>query len=139
MKTALKFNFVWSIIMAICIGIWSIGPLFTYGVDYAKLVFFSLSIAYILISEQALTLKRWAAIIVIITVLLLLIRWLPMVAVNFYMFFTGAELYLDSPGTILVVIPLALLFVFPSLVFFCWFCIKYKQIIVILKGELENA
>jgi len=139
MKIALKFNFAWAITIAVFIGIWSITPLFTYGIDYGRLVFFIFSIAYVFISEQALYFTRWAVIIVILTALLLLLRWLPMVVVNFYMFFTGAELYLDSPGTILVVIPLTLLFAFPSLLLFCWFCIKYKQTIVILKGGATNA
>jgi hypothetical protein len=121
------------------IGIWAIGPIFTYGVDSARLIIFLISVAYIYVAYQAISYKRWAVIIVTISILLLLIRWLPMVLVNFYMFFTGAELYLDSPATILVVIPLALLFALPSLLLFCWFCIKYKKYVEILKGKSVNA
>ena len=88
-----------------------------------------LSVGYSVVAIQALRHKRWAIIISIIVAFLLMIRWLPMVIMNGWMFITGDELYLDSPATIFIVLIYTVLFAIPSTVLSVIYTFKYKTIL----------
>lgn len=74
---------------------------------------------YVYVAALAVRGERWAIILSVIAAILTFVRWTPMVIVNVVAFVLGHELYRDSPGTIIVVIPLAIMFMLPS-IFFCW-------------------
>jgi hypothetical protein len=59
--------------------------------------------------------KRWAWWACCVPSILVLLLIAPTVLFNFYLFIIGDDLYLDSPGTILVVAVITILFVFPAL------------------------
>ena len=82
--------------------------------NHPRAILFSLGLAYAVISFYALKGKRWATFVSILVALTLMIRWLPMVTVNAWMFFTDHALYNDSPATIFVVMIYAIIFAIPS-------------------------
>lgn len=128
MKSALKFNRLWAVVLMVLHGIWSFGT-------FPRVYIFFASIIYGIISIRAYKLERWAIAAVLIFVTICMLKWLPMVAINFYMFYAGSELYRDSPATILVVGVYAFLFAAPSSILFLWFVCCYKALISILVGE----
>jgi len=58
--------------------------------------------------------KSWAIGVSVVMALLLMVRWLPVVSMNTWMFVTGQELYRDPPATTLVVISYAIVFAIPA-------------------------
>ena len=99
-------------------------------------ILLTLGVAYVGISFFALAGKRWAIVTSTIVAILLMIRWLPMVAINTWMFISGHELYRDSPATILVVLSYAVVFAIPSTILCCLYLAQRKQIWKILRyGE----
>jgi hypothetical protein len=109
-RTVLFFNLAWSVLMLL-------GFLFLVvrtGYDKYRGVLLLVSSLFVIVSIFALMQKRWAIIISMIVAVLLFIRWTPMVEINFYMFFSGHELYQDSPATIFIVFDYFILFALPS-------------------------
>lgn len=98
-----------------------------------RAVLLVICLVYIAISLFALAGKRWAIVMCIMVALLLTIRWVPMVAINAWMFATGHELYRDSPATILVVLSYAIVFAIPSLILCVLYFFQRKHIWKILK------
>lgn len=73
-----------------------------------------LVVGYVVIAVFTLLGKRWAWGISVIVAFSLMIRWLPMVLINAWMFISGHELYQDSPATIFIVLLYAVLFAIPA-------------------------
>lgn len=80
----------------------------------SRAVLLAIAFGYTFISFYTLAGRRWAIVVSIIAAILLMVRWLPMVAVNIWMFITGHPLYQDSPGTIFIVAIYAVIFAIPS-------------------------
>ncbi len=82
---------------------------------------------------------RWAWIISIafLAVYWVLRGWMAWAnfVVNFYMFFTGHELYRDSPLTITVVVTYALFGIFPATCLLILGMISSRHILTILRGR----
>jgi hypothetical protein len=79
-------------------------------------MFFAAGTAYAVISVTEFQGKRWARQLSLIPPVLSLLFLGPGVIYNFYAFLTNDPLYLDSPGTILVVGITAIIFLVPALV-----------------------
>ncbi len=74
----------------------------------------ALACIYLIVSLLAMFHMRWAVGTCVLVAFVLMIRWLPMVSVNIWMFFSGHELYQDSPATILIVLIYAIVFAVPA-------------------------
>ena len=120
--------------MAFVIGFWAVGYFVQNGLNGSRLIVLSLSLAYIYVAFAGVDRKRWAVFFILLVSLLIFIRWVPMVTLNFYMFLDGHELYLDSPGTILVVIPLAVIFAFPSLIMIIAIALNFRKLILFFRN-----
>lgn len=77
--------------------------------------------------------SRLALLLVLVFTLLFLLRWLPMVAVNVWMFSTDHPLYLDSPGTIMIVAVYAVLFAIPALIFSIAYLLQWRSLLAALR------
>jgi hypothetical protein len=134
MKTTMIINFLWSLIMV---------SAFAYLVHgrYSdpRAILLTLGVAYAVISFFALVGRRWAIGIPVIIAILLMIRWLPMVGINTWMFMSGHELYQDSPATILVVLSYAVVFAIPSTILCSLYLVQRKQIWGILRNGASIA
>jgi hypothetical protein len=104
-----------------------------------RAILLTLGVAYAVISFFALVGKRWAIGISVIIAILLMIRWLPMVAINTWMFMSGHELYQDSPATILVVLSYGVVFAIPSTILCGLYLVQRKQIWGILRNGASIA
>ena len=129
----LFFNLVWSVFILLAITWLALGAYNT-----ASAIIHLLSVLFVVTNILALKGKRWATIISAIFVVLLFIRWVPMVVINFYMYFTGHELYLDSPATIFIVIIYFIVFALPSSIMLWFFITKRKQLFKSLKNNQTN-
>lgn len=94
---------------------------------------------FVAVAFLALRGKRWALLFSLCVAILLLVRWLPMVVVNFWMFFTDHPLYLDSPATIFVVAVNAMLFAVPALVLVGLFSAQWRQVREALRANVPHA
>lgn len=99
-----------------------------------RAILLTLGVAYTVVSLFALVGKGWAIGISVIIAILLMIRWLPMVAINTWMFMSGHDLYRDSPATILVVFSYAVVFAIPSTILCGLYLVQRKQIWGILRN-----
>jgi len=86
-----------------------------------RAVFLALSVCFVIVAFQAISKNRWAVAISILVASLVMVRWLPMVVVNSWMFISGHELYQNSPATIFIVIINIIIFTAPSTAL----CISY--------------
>jgi hypothetical protein len=66
--------------------------------------------------------------IAVLPPLLFLLWWAPWVAYNFWAFATNDPLYVDSPGTILVVLPFAILIVWPTSVVLGAYSYRFRPV-----------
>ena len=73
------------------------------------------TVAYLIAMFGCVFNFRVAWIATLTITMLSLVRWLPMVCVNVFMYLTGHELDQDSPATIFVVVVIAVVFVIPPL------------------------
>lgn len=96
------------------------------------------SIGYLGVAVACLWNYRWAWWISILAMAAPIVMVLPMVCVNTLMLVSGHELYKDSPGTFLVVIMLAVVFVAPSTLFYFFLALDRKKLITILKRQREK-
>ena len=90
------------------------------------------SVAYLIAAIACLANVRVGWIVAILIPILPLLRWTPMVAVNFWMFFTGHELYQDSPATIFIVAINAIIFVVPGLLIYVCLFLDRHQLFAVL-------
>lgn len=105
----------------------------------SRAILLALSVTYAAVSFFALTGKRWAIVVSVVIAILLMIRWLPMVAINVWMFISGHELYRDSPATIFVVLSYAVVFAIPSTVLCGLYFAQRRQIWGILRNGTPTA
>jgi len=124
MKASFIINIIWSLVMVIAFASLLFGEY-----SHAKAMIFSLGLVYFALAILAFRGNRWAIILSVLTAFLLMLRWLPMVLVNAWMFITGHPLYLDSPGTILIVILYAAVFAMPATLLSVLYGIQYKKLI----------
>lgn len=130
----LYLNLAWSFLMLIAFGLLAL-----FGPNMSRSVIFLASGLYAANSFFALHRRRAALIINVVVAALLLIRWLPMVSLNFYMFASGHELYLDSPATIFVVAIYAILFAFPACLLCSLYFIQRKVLLEAIRiGKINN-
>lgn len=134
LKNTLRFNLAWSIAMAMAFALLFIG-----AASLPRFAVIVLAVLYVCVSIAAIRLMRWCLLTVILVAVLLTIRWLPMVLMNFWMFFTDHPLYIDSPATILIVGMNALLFAFPGLLLFSLYVVQWRSMLLIFQGSRSEA
>lgn len=128
MKFALWFHSIWSIILALFLGMRFL------GLPYGAYILGGLLI-YVVVSFLSVMRFRWALAIVWIVPYILMLRFLPMVLYNLAMFVFGHPLYQDSPATILVVLVTAIVFAIPATVVSAFFVRYYKDMVSIVCGK----
>jgi hypothetical protein len=109
------------------------------GPSWARAIVFAITLAYVGISVAALRRKAWAVFIAIGVAAILLARWLPMVVVNLRMYFEDHPVYIDSPGTILVVAIYSLLFALPALILLLLYLVQWRQVVALLHLTRSGA
>ena len=124
LKITLIINFIWSLVMVT----WNIYRLLG-AYSNSRAVYCSFFILYVIIALFALIKHRWAIVISIIVSILLLIRWVPMVGINYWLYITKAPLYLDSPATIFIVHIIAVVYAFPALLTSLMFLLSSRPIL----------
>ena len=70
---------------------------------------------------------------------LILARWLPMVAMNTFMAFTGHELYQDSPATFIIVMIYAVIFVMPPTAIFACIAFDWRRFLAVFRFAGTNV
>jgi len=123
MKYALIINIIWSLLLTV---VFSILLISSYSHIRAIIVF--LCVGYVITAFQAFLNKRWAVLISIVVAILILIRWLPMVVLNFWMFYSEDALYLDSPGTIFIVLINSVLLVLPATILCLLYLFNWRAV-----------
>ena len=123
LKRTLQLNVAWASLMWLAFLILFVG---SPNVLRASLLV-ALS-AFIAVAFLAVRGNRWALALSICVAVLLLVRWLPMVVVNFWMFFTNHPLYLDSPATIFIVGINAILFAIPATILVALLSFQWRQV-----------
>lgn len=135
MKKVLQINLGWSLLMLVWLAYLVLGRY-----SFLRGVMIALAVIYAIIAILALRQRRWAIVASVIVAAILMIRWLPMVAVNFLMFITRNELYRGSPATILVVAAYALVFAFPATLLCTLFFVKRRDLRLMLQsGRPDRA
>lgn len=120
MAFAKIIQLLWALLFLLVVGLRAISSGDTIGI-----VIGLLSITYLAAAIACFANVRIAWVVALVIPILPLVRWTPMVVVNFWMFFTGHELYHDSPATIFIVATNALMFVLPGL--FIYLCIALDR------------
>lgn len=130
----LWLNLAWSVWMTAAFSyLYAVAPTTARAAVVAMLVLF------VCASIAALRRRRWAVALVVAVAVLLAVRWLPMVAVNAWMFATGHPRYLDSPGTLLIVAINAALFAIPGLVLVMLYAARWRTVSGIVRGSRATA
>ena len=115
MGVAKVIQLLWALFFVLAIGLRAFASGSIAGVFIGVI-----SVAYLAASVACLGNVRIGWFVALVIPILPLLRWTPMVIVNFWMFFTGHELYQDSPATIFIVAMNAFMFVLPGmLIYFC--------------------
>jgi hypothetical protein len=70
---------------------------------------------------------------------MVMVLWLPMVAMNAFMFISGHELYKDSPATILIVLSYAIVFAMPATTLCVLYLVHRKNIWRLIRYGKEEA
>jgi hypothetical protein len=109
MRSALRLNLAWSLLMLAAFAALALG---TYS--NPRGVLFGIAAGYLVASVMALRSHRWAIALVVLAATLVMFCSLPLVVLNTGMFFSGHQLYQDSPGTIFVVLVNAVVFAIPA-------------------------
>lgn len=106
----LVVNLVWSVLMLCAFTALAVG-----GPNAARWALLLMGVGNLAIAILALRRNRWAIAGSIMVAALVAARWTPMVLYNWWAFFTGHQLYRDSPGTIIVVAIYSVLFAAPAM------------------------
>jgi len=130
MKVSFIINIIWSLVMVIAFASLLFGEY-----SHAKAILFGLGLVYFALAILAFRGNRWAIILSVLTAFLLMLRWLPMVLVNAWMFKTGHPLYLDSPGTILIVISYTVVFAVPATLLSILYSFQYKKLLKLFRKQ----
>jgi hypothetical protein len=123
LKLTLRINLAWACVMALA-SLALIVP----GASVSQWLAFVLLLVYVGVSFAALRRRSWALLISIGVAVVLLIRWLPMVLINFGMYFQDDRLYVDSPATIFIVAIYALLFALPALILCVLYAVQWRKV-----------
>lgn len=91
------------------------------------------SVIYLVVSIFALRLHRWAIAPSIAVPLIFAIWWDTVEVINCSMYFTGHELYRDSPATILVVLIYVWAFAVPANLLSILFYLRRTDILKVLR------
>jgi hypothetical protein len=129
MKSALWLNFAWSLLMLAAFGYLAVG-----SYNNVRGALLLAAATYVAASAVALRGSRWAIATTVVVAVLLLIRWLPVVVVNTWMFISGHELYRDSPGTIFIVAAYAVVFAVPAAIVCTLFYLNGKVLRFMLRS-----
>ena len=101
--------------------------LFLGAPDPSRGLWWAAASGFVVIGLMAHRRRRWALVASGVVSVAALGYWSPFVAVNAYLYATGDPVYLDSPGTILVVALDAVLFVIPSAVVLSLWFLRWKK------------
>jgi len=123
LKRTLQLNVAWASLMWLAFFI-----LFVSAPSVPRAAILVALSAFIAVAFLAVRGSRWALVLSICVAVLLLVRWLPMVVVNFWMFFTNHPLYLDSPATIFIVGINAMLFAIPAAILLTLASLQWRQV-----------
>jgi hypothetical protein len=127
LSVAKPVQLLWAIFLVAIVGVRGIASGSTVGVTLG-----AISVAYLAATIVCFFNNRMAWYVAIALPILPLLRWVPMVCLNVFMFSTGHELYRDSPATIVVVAMNAMQFVTPAVViYFCLF-LDRKRLMAVL-------
>lgn len=119
---------LWALFFVRTFGRWAFA---TGGIVGVSLVV--ISILYLAAAIACLKNSRIGWVIAIVIPILPLVRWAPMVFVNFWMFFNGHELYQDSPATIFIVAMNAFMFVIPGVLIYLCLALDNKRLLTVLR------
>lgn len=113
--------------------------LVAFGPSFPRFVVFVVALTYVGVSFVALRGRVWALLTSIGVAAVLLVRWLPMVVTNFRMYLEDHPLYLDSPGTILIVAINAVLFVIPALLLLLLYLFQWRKVVSLIRYSASGA
>ena len=123
LKRTLLVNVGWALLLTIVFAL-----LFVRNPSFLHAIVLGLGALFVLVALLAVRGRPWAVVISMLVAVALLVGWLPMVVLNFWMFLTNHPLYLDSPGTILIVAVYAALFVLPSLILVALYAVQWRSV-----------
>jgi len=128
LKQVLQINLGWSLLMLVSFAYLGLGRY-----SHPRGVMLALAAVYAIVAILALRQQRWAVAVSIVVAAILMILWLPMVAVNFWMFITSHELYQASPATIVIVGGYAIVFAVPATLLCTLYFVKRKDLRLMLQ------
>jgi hypothetical protein len=123
---------LWAIFFVVVIGIRAIA-----SGSALEMLIGSLSVIYLGAALACFANSRIAWIVALALTVLPLLRWTPMIAINFWMFFEGHELYRDSPATIFIVAINAIVFVLPGLLIYICCFVDRKRLFAVLRAPVS--
>jgi len=135
-KRTLQLNLAWVFLM------WCVFLYLFIGLPSGPRAVYLVSLsAFVVTAIYALLGKPWALLTSMGAAFFLLMYWLPTTLVNFWFFLVGDPLYLDSPGTMLVVAVNAILFVIPATTLLVLFALQRRQVkaLLLLRAQEINA
>jgi hypothetical protein len=127
LQRAFQLNLAWACLMALAFTC-----LTAFAPSIVRAAFTLASFAFVGISVLAMRHSRWAVVLVLLVAALLLIRHLPPVILNGWMYFTDHPLYLDSPATILIVAIHAVIFALPALGLVALYAYRWRDLRALL-------
>lgn len=92
------------------------------------LIVLGLALLHLGVSILAVRRNRIALRLVIVAPVLAILRWLPVVVINWWMYEAGDPLFQDSPGVNIIVVLIAIVFVIPPGIF-CAMYFKHRRAI----------
>ena len=110
-----------------------------FGPSTPRFVAVLVTLAYLGVAFAALRRTVWALLISIGAAAILLVRWLPMVVTNFYMYLDDHPLYVDSPGTIFIVAINALLFALPAALLLILYLVQWRKVVSLIRWASPGA
>ena len=134
LKLTLRLNLAWACLMLLAFLV-----LVVLGPSIPRLIVFVAALGYVGVSLAALHRSGWALLASVGVAAVLLARELPMVFVNFRMYIDDHSLYLDSPGTILIVAINALLFVIPALMLLILYVVQWRKVVALVTRTQAGA
>lgn len=132
MKTTFQINLGWSFLMLVWFAYLALGRY-----SHSRGVMLALATVYAIVAIFTLRQQRRAVAVSVVVASILMVRWLPMVGVNFWMFITRNELYQDSPATIFIVAVYALVFAVPATLLCTLYFMKRRNLRMIFGKHQE--
>ena len=125
----MRLNIAWSVLLLLAFA-----SLFVLGPTVPRALAVVAAVAYLAASRSALRGNRLAVAVTIVASVWFAVRWAPMVGLNAWMFATDHPLYLDSPGTILIVAIHAVLFALPGASLVLLYLFQWRNVRRLLAG-----